>query len=180
VSRSSLIPALGAMVVVAMFTPRPAASQTTIEASVNDSVAKVVRRQRAEPSRFIETRSGDAALLLTDSTVVLQMTSEGLARIRRDAHNDRQEGFAARLVGAMVRAGIAEMLDHGISYRLDRLARAQARGSRLYLIDYQGSLVFDSVSVNKRPLMHDFSPLDAERFSRRVNEAIRRRAAWRD
>ena len=171
--------AAGTAVIVAVFVPQPASAQHSISVNVGDSVAKVVRREYPQRGRSITTRSGDVALLLTESAVVIQMTDRGLREIERDVPS-REEGTLARMASAMVRAGVIELLDRGISYPLARLERAKAEGGTIYLIDRDGGFVFDSVSVNKTKPMHDFSPGEAHAFARKINAAIReRRTAWR-
>lgn len=171
----SFFVAAGAAVIVAALVPRPASAQHNVSLEVSDSVAKVGRRLELQPGKSIITRSGDVALLLTESAVVLQMTDGGLRAIERDVP-PREENLLARLAGAIVRAGVLELLDHSIAYPLARLDHAKAEGNVIQLLDRTGELVFDSVSVNDRRPMHDFSPSEARVFARKINAAIARSA----
>ena len=167
-------------VIVAMLVPRPAAAQHNISLNVPDSVAKVGRRLDPHPGKSIVTQSGDVMLFLTDAAVAIQMTDGGLHAIRRDIP-PREESVLARMAAAIVRAGVLDLLDHSIAYPLSRLDRAKAEGNTIQLFDRDGEMVFDSMSVNNRRPMEDFSPAEARAFAKKVNAAIavakRRRAS---
>ena len=161
------------MVIVAMIIPRDSSAQGHIEASINDP-AKIVYRQTPLPGSSLITQRGHAALLLLDTSIVIQMTDEGLHHVGRETRSETSRGVGA-FVGAIVRAGITEMLDRGISYPLAMLDHAAADGNRLYLIDRDGKLVFDSMNINDTRPMHDFAPRDAAAFAKKINAAIKRR-----
>jgi hypothetical protein len=160
------------MIVVAMLFPKPSNAQGHIEASVNDP-AKLVSRTTPRPGRSIITQNGDAALLLNDTAVVIQMTDEALRSINRNERSEEKSGMA-RLVGAMVMAGVKEMLDRGISYPLSALDYAKVDDGKLVLVARNGELIFDSMNINNTKPMHDFDESDAKDFAKRINAATRR------
>jgi hypothetical protein len=156
--------------------PRPAAAQHSvrINADAPDSVAWIVPRQPlgiAEST--LRTRDRHAAVLLNDTTIVLQLTDRGLANVS-DRIDDDAKSAGARILARMLGAGLVELLDHGIAYRLSALRGAREEDGRLVLEDHQGKRVFDQVEVNGRLVMDDFSPGEARRFAEAVNSAIRR------
>ena len=171
-SNKSRIFAALSMIVVAVFFSRPANAQGHVEAKVADP-ARIVSRETPRPGRSIITRSGSAALLLNDTAIVIQMTDEGLRSLGRNEPTEEKSGMA-RLVGAMVMAGVKEMLDRGISYPLSGLDHAKADGSKILLVSRDGELIFDSTEVNKNKPMHDFDESEARDFAKRINAAIRR------
>jgi hypothetical protein len=78
------------------------------------------------------------ALLLTDTTVVLQLTDRGLNQMRTQLSEDAQ-GTSGGVLARMLGAGLGELLDHGIAYRLSALRGARADGGRLVLEDHGGA-----------------------------------------
>lgn len=163
------------MVVVTTFLPRPASAQG-ISLNVPDSAVRMVPRTDLPADRSIRTRNGEVALLLTDADVVMQLTDAGLEHVSRETgEKNPKEGVVARMVGAMVRAGVLEMLDRGVAFPLDRLKEARIEDRRLLLIDREGERVFADVTINDEKPMDGFSRADAERFAKKVNKAIRER-----
>jgi hypothetical protein len=153
---------------------RPAAAQVTVgKVSTKDSVSFITRRAPLEESiAMVRTRERDVAVLLMDSTVVLQFTDAGLRHVKDgDDPSRRHDGLVARMLGAAV----AELLDHGIAYRLTALRGARAEGSRLVLEDLEGHHVFEDVEVNKHHPMEEFVPGELDRFVATLNRAIRQR-----
>ena len=170
-----LAPLAAALAVALVLAPRPSTAQghVAMRAAAADSVAAVVRRQSvAGAHATLRTRDRHVALLLTDTTVVLQFTERGLAHMRTELGDDAQ-GSGGRILARMLGAGLAEMLDHGIAYRLSALRGARADGGHLVLEDHAGHRVFADTQVNGRRIMDDFSPAEAERFAVAVNRAIR-------
>lgn len=151
--------------------PGRAQPTRTASAGERDSVSFIVARRTpraAEPS--IATRDGGVALLVRDSIVVLQLTDDGMRRLfDRDTVS---RGVGGAIVGAMMRAGVSGMMNHGIAYRLSGLRRAYASGSRLVLEGHDGGHVFEDTSLNGHRPMEEFRPADATRFAAAVNRAI--------
>ncbi len=163
------------LIVVTAFLPRDAGSQG-ITLNLPDSVVRMIPRAELEPDRSIRTRNGEVALLLTDADVVMQLTDAGLDHVSQETkEGNPKEGVVARMVGAMVRAGVLEMLDRGVAFPLDRLKEARVEDRRLLLIDREGERVFADVSINDEKPMEGFSRADAERFAKKVNKAIHAR-----
>ena len=155
----------------------PSAAQRQVSAHVNapDSVAWIVSRQAlgiAEAT--LRSRDRAFAVLLNDTTVVLQLTDRGLDEVGRNIENDTTKNLGARILARMLGAGVVGLLDHGIAHRLSALREARVDGSRLILENQAGERVFEDVDVNGRHVMDDFSPAEAERFAAAVNRAIRR------
>jgi hypothetical protein len=170
-----LAPLATALAVGLVLAARPATAQgqVAMRTAAADSVATVVRRQPVEGANAtLRTRDRHVALLLTDTTVVLQFTDRGLDHMNAEL-GDRAQGTGGRILARMVGAGLAELLDHGIAYRLSALRGARADGGRLVLEDHTGSRVLAETEVNGRRVMDDFSPAEAERFAAAVNRAIR-------
>jgi hypothetical protein len=172
-----LAPLAAVLAVGLALAARPVAAQRplALRADAGDSVATIVRRQPPEDAAAtLRTRDRHVALLLTDTTVVLQFTDRGLDHVRvqlSGEHAGTSGGVLARALGA----GLVELLDHGIAYRLSALRGARAEHGRLMLEDHDGHRVFAGTETNGRLVMDDFSPAEAERFAGAVNRVLRAR-----
>jgi hypothetical protein len=164
------------LVVLSLALPLAAEAQgKTVSVHVSDSASWIVPRQPHDVAREeLKTRDRNYVVLLTDTALVLQLTRQGMEKVDRDLRDMPRENMGLRLIARIVGAGVGELLDHGIAYRLSALREARAEGSRLVLEDLDGRRVFDRVEVNGRDVMDDFSPPSAEWFAREINRAIRR------
>ncbi len=145
-----------------------------MRAEASDSVSWIAPRESLlAANAVLRTRDRQVALLLTDTTLVLQLTDHGLSHISQGM-GDGKTGRGDRILGRILAAGVAELLDHGIAYQLSALRSARAEGIRLVLEDRRGNRVFATTEVNGRRVMEDFSPAEAERFAATIRSAIRR------
>jgi hypothetical protein len=157
----------------------PAGAQPgTASHPATEESPRVVRRQPLSDARAaLRTRDRAAALLLTDSTVVLQLTTAGLRRVENDVSGDPSAG--GRVLARMLGAGVGRLLDHGLAYPLAALREARVRDGRLVLLDHQGNPVFSTVEMNGSFVLDEFAPAEARAFSTAVNRAIARYASRR-
>jgi hypothetical protein len=140
-----------------------------------DSVAFIVPREQYDVANAkVRSRDKTVTLLLTDTTLVLQLSQRGMDRVRSEVSEPKTDGVGAWLAARVLGAGVAGLLDHGIAYRLSALRGARAEGSRLVLEDRDGHRVFEDIEVNGTQLLEDLPPDDARRFAADVNRAIRR------
>ncbi|HEV7990905.1 MAG TPA: hypothetical protein VGP25_03725 [Gemmatimonadaceae bacterium] len=141
-----------------------------------DSVTFIVPREQYDVANAkVRSRDRSVTLLLTDTTLVLQLSQRGMDRVETGVSEAKSDaGLGARLVARMFGAGLTELLDHGIAYRLSALRSARADGHRLVLEDHAGHRVFENVEVNGTHLLEDLEPRDAERFAESVNRALKR------
>jgi hypothetical protein len=158
------------------FTVATAEAQKGAEISIHapDSVAFVVARRAAsrdEPS--IQTFSREVTLILRDSVVILQLTDRGLEHLFDSDRKDRKGG--SRFLMTMVKAGLSDLFDHGVAYRISALSRAYSDGSRIILEDREGGHVFETTTYNDHRPMEEFSPGEARRFTSAVQKRIHRR-----
>jgi hypothetical protein len=170
-----LAPLAAVLAVGLALAARPAAAQrqVALRSTAADSVATVVRRQHMEDaSATLRTWDRHMALLLTDTTVVLQFTTRGLDHMRTQLSEDAQ-GTSGGVLARVLGAGLVELLDHGIAYRLSALRRARADGGRLVLEDHGKRRVFADTEINGRRVMDEFVPAEAERFAAAVNRVLR-------
>ena len=134
----------------------------------------VQRVPLARAATSLRTRDAQAAVLLMDTTLVLQFTDEGLSQMNASIRDSAPQDLGHRIFARMAGAALGEMFDHGIAYNLRALRSARVEGNRLVLEDLAGKRVFDHVNINGRDVMDDFSPAEASRFAAAVNRAIRR------
>lgn len=141
-----------------------------------DSVSFIVPREQYDVANAkVRSRDKSVTLLLTDTTLVLQLSQRGMDRLETGVSEAKHDdGLATRLVARVLGAGLTEFLDHGIAYRLTALRSARADGSRLVLEDLKGNRVFEKVEVNGTHMLEDLPPDDARRFAADVNRAIGR------
>lgn len=151
----------------------PAVAQRT-GTPPSDTSWIVSRVPLTQARKSLRTRDAQAAVLLMDTTVVLQFTDQGLARMNASVRDSTPQDVAHRLVARMVGFALSEMFDHGIAYNLRALRGARVEGNRLVLEDLAGKRVFDRVEINGRDIMDDFSPAEASRFATAINQALRR------
>ena len=151
----------------------PATAQVTVT-SGSDSSWIVQRVPLARAATSLRTRDAQAAVLLMDTTLVLQFTDQGLSRMNAKVRDSMPQGIGNRLLARMVGSALNEMFDHGIAYNLRGLRGARVEGNRLVLEDLAGKRVFDKVEFNGRDVMDDFSPAEASRFAAAVNRALGR------
>ncbi len=149
----------------------PAAAQRTTTPSDTSWIVQRVPLARAATS--LRTRDAQAAVLLMDTTLVLQFTDQGLARMNASVRDSAPQDVGHRLLARMLGSALVEMFDHGIAYDLRALRGARVEGNRLVLEDRAGKRVFDRVELNGRDVMNDFSPAEAARFAAAVNRALR-------
>ena len=143
--------------------------------NVPDSIACIVPRQQYDVANAkVRSRDRNVTLLLTDTTLVLQLSQRGMDHIEEKMRNASDGGLTTKLLARMLGAGVAQLLDHGIAYRLSALREARSEGSRLVLEDRDGHHVFENVEINGTHLLEDLPAADAQRFADDVNHAIRR------
>ena len=162
---------LGAVMAVA-----PLGAQDTsamhVTIHVSDSAAKVVDRVTPDRARFaIVSESGDAALLLMDTTIVAQMTDRGLAHMKSQDANDTTKSGVSKFFARMTLEALGSLFDHGIAYHLRDLTEAKYADGRLQLTGPNGEEIFRDVEINKEPLMESFRAEDAKAFAARVRAA---------
>lgn len=161
---------LSLCVIASLFTIRAGsagAQGTSISIHAPDSVSYIVPRRDAAPGEpSIKTTSQEGTLILRNGAVILQLTDRGLDHLFDGDHGDR--GILVRIA----KAGVSGMLDHGIAYRLTALKRAYSDGSRIVLEDKTGARVFETTSYNNHHPMEEFSPAEARRFAKLVQQAI--------
>jgi hypothetical protein len=137
-----------------------------------DSVARVIERLPLHTSAFYilnDTRA--AALLLRDTSIVLQLTDRGLEEVDRDVKRAKADGVLSRIIHGALAGAVTTMMDHGIEYSLRDLKEARVDKGVLVLESKSGNRVFGSVSVNDRNVIETFREVDARRFAKRVNDA---------
>lgn len=161
--RMTLRPA-SAILLIPLLAGPLAAQGTSVE---SDSARVVDRMDLSDADHALVTRHGDVALLLAGDEIVIQLTDAGLAAIETGDMEEEAEGFGERLIGAMIRAGVRELLDNGLAYPIDRIERAEVVDGRLVLQDEEGDEIFD-LTVDDRDVMADFVVREARGMAREI------------
>lgn len=156
-----------------LFLATPAAAQRS-GTSPSDTSWIVPRVPLVTARTSLRTRDAQAAVLLLDTTLVLQFTDEGLSRMTASVRDSAPQEVGHRLLARLVGSALGELFDHGIAYNLRALRGARVDGNRLVLEDLAGKRVLDRVEFNGRDVMEDFSPTEASRFAAAVNRALHR------
>jgi hypothetical protein len=174
VSRLAARALVAASGLLLLATPTLATAQSTVSVTVAKDTSWIVQRvPLARAAASLRTRDAQAAMLLMDTTLVLQFTDEGLSKMNAGIRDSAPQDLGHRLIARMVGSALGEMFDHGIAYNLRSLRSARVEGNRLVLEDLAGKRVFDRVELNGRDVMDDFSPAEAARFAAAVNRALR-------
>ncbi|MFI5229437.1 MAG: hypothetical protein ACHQWU_10230 [Gemmatimonadales bacterium] len=164
----ALLLALGAAPLHAQSNDEPAATH-------GDSTARVTARRPLTRSTFhIVSVDGTEALLLTDTTIVAQLTDAGLARTSSGIDSgtaSKDVPLAGRMIAGMFGGLLKPMFDHAIEYDLHDLAQASYSNGRLVLRSRDGSDVFGDTDFFGRQVMENFSAADAREFAARANRA---------
>jgi hypothetical protein len=150
----------------------PAAAQRAATPP-SDTSWIVSRVPLTQARKSLRTRDAQAAVLLMDTTLVLQFTDEGLARMNAGVRDSMPHDFGHRVLAGVIGSALTELFDHGIAYNLRELRAARVEGNRLVLENLDGKRVFDHVELNGRDVMNDFSPAEASRFAAAINQALR-------
>ncbi len=150
------------------------AQSVSIHADHGDSTWIVARVPLAGAPARLATRDGQVALVLLDTTLVLQLTDAGLRQLQSSIRDSAPAGLGQRFVQQMVGAALGSMFDHGIASPLSSIRRARADGTRLVLEGRDGHRVFANVEINGRDVMNDFSTVEATEFAARINRALPR------
>lgn len=155
-----------------MVVDTPPAERRISVSTAGDSVARLVPRLSPEDAAYsITTRDGRTALLLRDTSMVLQLTDRGLAELGREKRTEQEDGFLTELLGTMLRSGLRMLLDRGIEYSLYDLREARVEDGVLVFESVSGHEVFDGVEMNGGRVMEQFGERDARAFAQRVNRA---------
>jgi hypothetical protein len=138
-----------------------------------DSTAHVISRRPLDPSTFhIVSVDGNEALLLTDTTIITQLTDAGLQHVSRGADSSmRKNGAVSRMFAGMVSGLLGPLLNHAIEYDLHDLASASYSDGRIVLKSRDGHEPFGDVKMFGHQLMEGFSPTDARDFATRAEQA---------
>ena len=147
----------------------PAAAQRTTDA---DTTRVVDRLGPRDVEHVLVTRKGDVALLLAGESLYLQLTDQGLDEIEAADEMEEGEGLGARILAAMLRAGVRELLDHALAHPVAAIERAEYIDGRLVLEDREGESLFD-ITVEDRDVMTDFPEREARIFAREIRMRIR-------
>ena len=162
--------ALGAFAIPGAAHAQEAGTRVSIQ--VPDSVAHIVDRSTLAKAHFaIVSRHGTAALLLMDTTIVVEMTDTGLERMNSRQATDTIKDAVDRMVARVALGALQPLFDHGIAYHLRDLAKARYADGRLQLVRSNGEEVFGDTEIGHGPLMESFTPDDARAFAKRANEA---------
>jgi hypothetical protein len=166
VRRTFLLSVLAA----ALLFPLSAQAQQ-IRVSGSDTESRVVSRMPVNQALFgITSEDGQAALLLTERGIVLQLTDQGLARVTSmEESKQEDQGMLTRLFEGLVRSGVRALLDHGIEYPLADLAAVRYEQGRLHFVRNNGEPIFEDVRVNDVSVMESFRAQDARAFVTRFH-----------
>ena len=173
-----------ALVLAAVGIPSLAAAQSSarsrVSAQPDDSVMRIVPRYPMRGSDALLSRDGNVALLLTDRSLILQLTYEGVDHVmgrareaERDVGSDGPSQPVARAVAALMGGLVRTFADRGLEYDLRDLADARYVDRRIVLRRLSGDEVFGNMNINGREVMDGFEPSEARAFLARVRAAAR-------
>ena len=158
-----------------------AAARSRASQQSDDSVTRIVPRYPMRGSDALLSRDGYTALVLTDRSLVLQLTHEGVDHLtRRASQAEREVGREVRsqpvatAVAALVGGLVRTIADRGLEYDLRDLGDARYVNRRIVLRRLSGDEVFGNVEIDGTPLMEGFDAGEARAFLTRVQAAAAR------
>ena len=176
-----------ALVVAAVGVPITASAQAQAAARPrasrlpSDSMVQLVPRYPMRGSDALISRDGLTALLLTDRSLILQLTHEGVDHVtrrtqaaERDAERDPSPEPIGRAVAAMVGGIVRSIADRGLEYDLRDLGDAGFANRRVVLRRLSGDEVFGDFEIQGRQAMEGFDPDEARAFTARVRATAER------
>lgn len=137
-----------------------------------DTTRLVDRLAPRDAEDVLVTRKGDVALLLAGESLYLQLTNQGLDEIDAADEMEDAAGLGPRILGAMIRVGVREILDHALVYPVLEIGRAEYVDGRLVLEDQEGEPLFD-ITVEDRDIMADFRERESRVFARKIRMRMR-------
>jgi hypothetical protein len=147
----------------------------------SDSAVQMVPRYPMRGSDALISRDGLTALVLTDRSLILQLTHEGVehmtrraAEAEREARREAKPEPIARAVAAMVGGIVRTIADRGLEYDLRDLGDAGYANGRVVLRRLSGDEVFGDFEIQGRQAMEGFDPGEARAFTARVRAAAAR------
>jgi hypothetical protein len=181
----SLVLALAAVGAPALAAAQaPASTRSRASRQPDDSVTRIVPRYPMRGSDALVSRDGHIALVLTDRSLVLQLTHEGIDHVTRRSREAEQDVGrevksqpVARAVAALVGGLVRSIADRGLEYDLRDLADARVVDHRVVLRRLSGDEVFGNVEIDGTEVMESFDPAEARAFVARVRAAAQQAGA---
>jgi hypothetical protein len=170
-----LVAALGGLAAPALCgddPTQPAHKMTVTTKGIKPPVRWADRHDPDRARLAIRTRTGNAELLLTRDLVALQLSDQGLASVRRQLRETREQSGAGNPVGwfeSVLFAAVGSFLDHSAECDLADVREARYVEGRLVLESYDGKDLFEHIDVDDRDVLASFSPDDARRFVRKFH-----------
>ena len=143
----------------------PLAAQQTV--TLSDTARVTDRIQLRDADHDLVTRQGDVALLIAGDELRIQLTDDGLRDLEEPEVDEAEDGLVARVLGAMLRAGVRGLMDNAIAYPISEIGRAEYEDGRLVIENLEGEPIFD-ITVNDRDIMTDFREREARQFAREL------------
>ena len=157
------------------------AARSRVSTLPSDSAVQMVPRYPMRGSDALISRDGLTALVLTDRSLILQLTHEGMDRVtqgareaERDVGRDVKPEPIARAVAAMVGGLVRTIVDRGLEYDLRDLGDAGYSNGRVVLRRLSGDEVFGDFEIQGRQAMEGFDPGEARAFTARVRATAAR------
>lgn len=123
----------------------------------------------------IINKEGNIALLFTESSIVVQLTNEGLDEITNQIRQ-KEEGESGSLLGDLFRSVLSTSLytlfDHGIALPLSKIKHAEYTDGQLRIYTIDDEVLFEDFNINDNNLIDDFDQAAGRRFARSLNKYL--------
>jgi hypothetical protein len=127
------------------------------------------RRPEQSAEFAITTRNRKVTLLLTESTVAMQLSDHEMHRISQklwDKENEPEDNAFANAIKTVVLSSVRALLDHSAECRLRDLDDVEYVSGRLVFTTVNGNRLFDDTDVDDDDVMGAFSERDSRAFVR--------------
>jgi hypothetical protein len=139
--------------------------------------SRIGPRLDAQDARFaITTDDGQAALMLTNKYVAMQLTDRAFHDVRRKFKDLELEddNALAHAIKSVVLSSVEAILDHSIECRIRDIDDVQYRDGRLVFTTVDDDQLFQNIDVHDRNVLEGFSEADAKAFVREFRKAKER------
>ncbi len=169
INNFKIIQILSLIVIMALATQADLFSQPRgVVTNADMDVEFVPRMAHSEAVYAITTQEGSVDLLITDSSILIQFSDDGLANIAKEIEKETspasEKSHLAAVIRNMVKSGVSTLLDRAMAIPLYEISDVYYSDGTLVIKNRHGDEIFNDIDIGNKKVMQDFSRRDARRF----------------